>query len=105
MTNKVSYEWVFEEYDEHGDIIDPLFYDHFPQAQEQIEEFAFVRGHTCAVALVRDLGSAEEGLVDRGYAYVSGTSVPDLFDNGETVPQRFKKQVATYFKSKGGVRR
>jgi hypothetical protein len=84
------YEWIREEVDEHGDIVNT---EHF--TTRRAAEAG--RGETDAVGLTRDVFSEIDGLVDRLWAYVrpDGT-LPSHFSNargGETgyaVPKRYR---------------
>lgn len=92
MRNKISYEWVFEEYDNNGDIIDPLFSDKLIDAQREAEG-CFT--HEYEIALVRNEGTEEDGLQVREYAYITAEGeLPEEFDDGYKVPQRFHKELA-----------
>lgn len=91
MKDKVSYEWVCEPLDEHGDIIDPLFGDtlaeviRFGLKYKGAAEFAY--------ALVRNVGNDIDGIKDREYAYLDHLAqLPDEFPSGAQVPQRFHQE-------------
>ena len=88
MRNKVSYEWVAEETDEHGDIIEPWFGESLHEVLYCTMDSQF----KVRVALVRNEGNDEDGLQDRQYAYVvNGLLEP--FDGGAMIPKRFFKEV------------
>lgn len=84
----ITYEWVAEPVDKHGDIIDPLFDDTLAKVKEwKAEDFdGCVR---IEYALVRNDGNDEEGLQERQYAY---THDGFKFDHGAKVPKRFIKE-------------
>lgn len=92
MRNKVSYEWVFEEYDEHGDIVDPLFSDTLQDALSNVPD---IQPHnTYGVALVRSIGNDEDGLINRQYAYIDkDNKLPLEFGEGQKVPYRYHREV------------
>ena len=46
------------------------------------------------LVLVRDWGNENQGLEDRQWAYVEGWKLPDEFDGGAKVPQRFQSELA-----------
>ena len=99
MTRRVSYEWVVEELDEDGDIVEPVHFDSFAEAAAY--------GATLAradIGLVRNEGDELEGLTDRLWSYarrVDGKwTLAETFNAGgdefptETrVPARFLREV------------
>lgn len=84
---KTTYEWVAEEVDDFGDVIDPHFEDTRAGAERVIPR----EGCAIAIALVRNTHCGIDGdLLDRGYAYLNSKGdLPARFDNGEKVPKRF----------------
>lgn len=93
----VHYEWSIESSDEHGDIHDLNFSDKLsffkpadltydPKAGEFRKE----------LVLVRTVGTDEDGVTDRDWATMTGGTLPTEFDGGETVPQRFHKELARW---------
>lgn len=78
MRNRVSYEWDIETVDEHGDIID---HDH----RDKVSDFFFDRvkkamsGKGCELVLVRDEWDECDSLVDRSWAYVTDSKLPECF--------------------------
>ena len=87
----VSYEWVAEHVDEHGDIIDPLHGDTFAELNTDLDTFAdAVR---VDVALCRREGDDDEGEWDRQYAYVKDGKLPETFEGGCRVPKRFHEEI------------
>lgn len=86
MKNKVAYEWVFDELDEDGDIIDS-------DGVMTLNERPNLRiGDGLMLALTRNVGNDIDGLIDRSYAYVDEETMalPAEFDNGYSVPQRYR---------------
>ena len=85
----VTYEWVVEEHDQYGDIIDPLFFETYKEAiRESLDCVGYYE-----IALVRNTGNDEDGLTDRQYAYVNDDELPEEFDLGNRVPARFHSEV------------
>lgn len=93
--NTVNYEWVIEYVDKHDDIID---IDHSDDLDYVLKTRAgFVPGNGIVrvdLALVRDYGNNEEGLIERGYAYISENGINPHFCCWHKVPARFVKQVS-----------
>lgn len=86
----ISYEWVFEEYDEYGDIIDPLFAYTLAEALKNEPENI---NHIIGIALVRNEGDDIDGLQVREYAYIKNGQLPIEFDDGYKIPKKFHKEV------------
>ena len=89
MRNQSVYEWVIEELDEFGDIIDPEYFDSL-KSHGKIEV-----SETMRLALVWEYGNDVDGEQDRAYAYVDPetTKLPEEFENGRAVPQRFHQEL------------
>ena len=88
MRDKITYEWVAEELDERGDIIDPMFGNSLKEVMGYIEPAVNVN-----FALVREEGNNEDGLQVREYAYIKQGKLPEEFDDGYKVPKRFFKEL------------
>ena len=102
---KTSYEWDIETTDEHGDITD---HNH----RDKLREFGgsdFPLGPLEVLVLVRDVwgpasDEAREEMGDadlldldqRSWAYITQPTgkLPEAFDSGEIVPERFHKELA-----------
>lgn len=89
--NRVTYEWAWEATDEAGDITDCEYYPSLALCQEEA-----LRG--ADLALVKRYGNDDDGEVDRTYAYCEpgddgGLVLPDVFEDGTKVPQRFHREV------------
>lgn len=98
---KVSYEWVIEEADEHGDIFNV---DHADTLDEAFERLAYARelgqSSRVEIALLRlsydDIGGEQE----RHYAYLKDGELPEIMEScegaadGPRVPQRFHMRPA-----------
>lgn len=83
MSDKTSttYEWVSEQLDEHGNIVETFQFNTRKEAEEQGGEIALCR----RVHYVID-GDEK----DRQYAYLEGGELPEEFDGGTRVPKRFR---------------
>tara|TARA_R110000824_G_scaffold131802_1_gene294059 strand:- start:331 stop:675 length:345 start_codon:yes stop_codon:yes gene_type:complete len=97
MRDKIFYEWDEEEIDENGNIYN---HNHFePGTMYQ----RYVRAHNAA-----DLANNEElvlvynTMTDRAWAYVDLDTgkLPEKFDNGRKVPNRFHLELARWVKLK-----
>lgn len=89
MKNKVSYEWVVEHVDEHGDIQDTHQVDSYSEALMEGKTY-----HRKDIALVRDRYNDVVGVIERGYAYVNSKSeISTQFCSGQKVPQRYIDEV------------
>jgi len=95
-----NYEWVIEVIDENEDVIDPLFYDKLKDAidngilptveegQSWYPDYKVIR---VDVGLKRDLWRCDD-LEHREYIYVEDGVLPEEFDNGWRVPQKYMKE-------------
>lgn len=45
------------------------------------------------LTLVRDVGNEIDGVIDRQWAYVKNGELPNKFDDGSVIPQRFIKEL------------
>ena len=87
--NYASYEWALESLDENDDIIETDFFTSI----EALTANRPIGRH--AVALVRNWGSPEEGVVDRDWAYVIDNKLPQTFEaTGYRVPKKYHAQLA-----------
>jgi hypothetical protein len=92
MKNEISYEFAVLEYDQHGDIYENHFFDDLP-TKEQIAKTLYVSTAGWDVELIKRIGNDEDGLIDRTQALLQEGVVPDLFEDGSSVPQRFRKEL------------
>lgn len=95
MRNKISYEWVFEDYDVYGDIIDPMFGD----TLADVVQYAPGNGDSYRVALTRIEGNDDDGLLVREYAYLKNGKLPIEFEDGYQIPKKYHKEVAKWAKA------
>lgn len=88
---ETTYEWVAEPLDEYGDIIDPLFGSSLKEVKSFAENYeGAIATH---YALVRNTGDDDDGLQERGYAYLQPDGMLEArFCNGYRVPKRFRKR-------------
>lgn len=87
---KSTYEWAWEATDESGEITDCDYFPTLAECQGQALTGA-------DVALVKRYGNDDDGEVGRTYAYLQAgpegeLKLPETFDDGTTVPQRFHKE-------------
>ena len=90
MRDKTDYEWVFEESDPHGDIIDPMYCNTYQGARRYIPDVS--KGNSWEIALVRFEGNEEDGESLREYAYIKNKVLPVEFPDGYKVPKRYHKE-------------
>ena len=84
------YEWCIETVDEHDDIIDLDFSDKLSAFKpSEIDT-------THRLALLCNVGTDDDGLLDRQYAYSLEGVLPYAFDGGTTVPKRFIGELARW---------
>jgi hypothetical protein len=94
----IRFEWLVEEIDEHGDIIEVHHLDSYAEARASA---ALVEGYTTAIGLVRDRGNELDGLLDRQWAYIEDGKLPERFSDsggseGPLVPARFHHELERY---------
>ena len=103
MRDKVFYEWDEETYDGCENIDDHNFFE--PGSLYE----RYVRAHNAVdladneeLVLVYNTGNAHEGITDRAWAYVDLDTgkLPEKFDNGRKVPNRFHLELARWVKLK-----
>jgi hypothetical protein len=87
MRDKVIYEYVIELKDVFGDIMNLLFYDNLKELYPHIPDTM-----NYDIALVRTTGNDNEGVKDKSYAYFINGKLPDNFDDGFKVPQKYLKE-------------
>ena len=112
MRNKVFYEWVIEQVDEHGDIYDVDHRATFAEAKEwrrlrlddlesqrereffNLDQLYLPEG-TVDVASRRSVGNELDGLHYWGYAYVDfeNLTIEPEYCSGDRVPKHVIKQV------------
>ena len=88
MNDRVIYEFVIEEKDSSGDIVNLLFYNelkYFYANQPQNKNYD--------IALVRTTGNDNEGVKNKSYAYLSDGILPNYFDDGIAVPQKYLQEL------------
>ena len=89
MRDKLTYEWVAEDLDEYGDIIDSAYSDILAKV---------IAYHPPATnveyALMRRYGNDEDGESYREYVYIKDGKLPVEFPDGYKVPARFQKELA-----------
>lgn len=94
----VDYEFIVEEIDECGDIIDVTHHDTYAAAAGERDDLLKTSAYDYHVALVRDAGE------NREWCYISkhghNVGFVDAFDKptGRKLPVKFAKQVADYHK-------
>lgn len=88
----VWYEWGIEIIGREGDIIDSTF-------EKRLKDLSPIRSaiNECLV-LVYNSGNEEDGVRARYWAYVKNDRLPNDFEDGPPVPERFHKELASYLK-------
>lgn len=80
--NWTDYEWNLEETDKWGDVIDNNFSDQLP---------VLPTDPNVSLVLVKSITGPGGG---KAWAYVRNGKLPEQFDNGDKVPQRFHAELA-----------
>ncbi len=94
MKNDFYFEWVIEEYNEHGDINDPQFFD---VLDDYFYRVYFDSDETRKIALIRMIGNNEDGEIERDYAYVKDGVLPASFPDGHIVPKKYRREILDFF--------
>jgi len=90
VRNKTLYEWTCEQLDEFGDIQNSDFGDKL----SDVKDFGKGEPLQRAIALVKNVGNDDDGLVERTWAYITEEGkLPELFINQDRVPKRFHKEL------------
>ena len=90
--NKTSYEWVYEDVDQYGDIHNPIYTDSAKDATSFIASTG--EGLTPEIALVRTFGSEGNGIQQRDYAYAVNGELPEEFPEEDwKVPKRYREEL------------
>ena len=84
----VVYEWVVEEVDSDGDIVETAAWDTLSDCRKQMAKVNEPGCHW-ELCLVRNQGNNDQGLQDRQWAYVVDGELPDEFDGGAIVPKKY----------------
>ena len=113
MRDSIWYEWVIEEiivhgHDEHGiieDIEENFFGDkltdyYLNEVRDAIEKRRISGEETkyTMLGIIYHLGNEDDGELDRDYAYVDEGKLPECFEFGRKIPQRFHKELAAFQK-------
>lgn len=96
--NRVIYEWLVDELNGDGDIVDTQYYDTFYQAvaAQWAALGSCSNGNNYEVGLIRYVGNDVDGEVDRQYAYTVCNELPEFFDGGAKVPVRFHCEITNW---------
>lgn len=81
----VRYEWIVEEVDQHGDIIDTSAWS-TPQEMLVAINQPIDDGFHYEYGVVRDSLRDDGELIDRQWAYVDCGNLPNEFDGGAKIP-------------------
>lgn len=86
----VQYEWDVEEVED-DEILD---HHHDENVRTLLRVwFSEIATGTARLVLVKNVGNDVDGLIHRAWAYVENDKLPDEFDDGSKVPQRFKREL------------
>lgn len=93
----IGYEWLVEEIDDVGDIVDIHHFDTCAEARAFMAKYPATAGHHYDYGVVRH-HEDYSGWADDSYAYVDDNALPEKFhdeSNGLTVkvPARFHKEL------------
>lgn len=89
----VAYEWIVEEIDQYGDILDINYFDTHEKAFQMIAREPPDSLNHYDIGVVRDRFHPEDPneLVDRQWAYLDNGKLPTHFDGGALVPAFLRK--------------
>ena len=93
MKLHTEYEWGYDVLDEHKDIIETAFADKL----DTFKQNDVINHELC---LIRHVGNAERGLVDRQYAYVENGELPGEFDGGAKLPDCYREELTEYLQTR-----
>jgi len=91
----VTYEWKAEKVDEHEDIVDMSFAKKLANLDMEINQVFAVKVNVC---LVRDEHDLDGMLLDRSHGYINGGKMAETFDEGGSVPLRFRAEAGRFIK-------
>ena len=106
MTKATWYEWDFEPFDKHGDIVDHHHHapGDLPKDINGYVKFAFGEDLESSMiegvnlVLVKTRWEDNVWLLFRTWAYVESNELPSHFENGDKVPKRFHAEFQRKFK-------
>ena len=87
----VAYEWIVEQVDKNGDIIDTSAWDTCAAASMAMKT-PLTAGLHYDYGITRNEGGDDVGLQERAWCYVSDGALPSTFDDGRVVPARFRRE-------------
>jgi len=90
---RTTYEWVAENTNSDGDIVDTCGHDTLAAAKS----VAALPGCAVVISLRRDVGDDRLGIVDRQQAYAGDV----CFDGGAAIPKRFARDFASLHRPAG----
>jgi len=89
------YEWIVETVEDLGDnevdVIGTCAWDTYEEARKDAEAL-MAQGKRIEIGLTRNVGDEVDGLQDRQWAYLEDGQLPQNFDGGARVPQRFHRE-------------
>jgi len=97
---RIEWEWVVEQVDDAGDIIDCDYYERLTEALANLNLANIATG--IEIGICRITGSIADGVTDRSYAYPIGTELPERTEDGHRIPLANQ---AEWKRSLNGVRR
>ena len=94
MKSDITIEWLVEELDSNGDILNVHHCDTYAHARK----VAGWSDYNTDIGLVRDRGNDLDGLLDRQWAYLEDGRLPERFSDsggseGPLVPAKFHFEV------------
>ena len=92
----ISYEWIVEQIDASGEIVDT---DGYPSAVEAIRAMRrpLPTGDAYDFGLTRSVGDNDVGLTGRSWAYVADGKLPERATDGDAngaIPARYHAELA-----------
>jgi len=100
MKDITNYEWLVDELDNDGDIVDTEFFNSYSDAVKHKVHAQVLgnNGNNFEIGIIRYVGNDIDGEKDRQYAYMSNNKLPTEMDGGASVPKRFHIEVEKYYR-------
>jgi hypothetical protein len=97
MNTSTLYEWGRESVIEYGDGIDDILDTYHATRLRDVENHEDMMScdgaTTTRLVLIRDVFEGDGDLADRQWAYIIAGVLPEEFDGGARIPQRFRKEL------------
>jgi len=95
MKKLINYQWLVNEVDQYGDIIENYFLDSLAESVFIVAE----PGSHLQLSLMKYKYNGRGYLIDHAYAEVKEGKIEKLFDDYTEVPDRYRKEFSLYYPS------